>query len=78
MKISTKSGCPIIPVSVAGAADVFENHFPKLKKAHVIVHYGEPIYPSELSRDELKFLGRYTAGKITQMLEGDIKLIGGS
>ncbi|MCR4656420.1 MAG: 1-acyl-sn-glycerol-3-phosphate acyltransferase [Lachnospiraceae bacterium] len=77
MKISTKSGCPIIPVSVAGAADVFENHFPKLKKAHVIVHYGAPIYPSELSRDELKFLGKYTAGKIMEMLDGDIKLIGG-
>ncbi len=76
MKISTKSGCPIIPVAVTGGADVFENQFPKLKSAHVIIHYGKPIYPSELSKDELKFLGKYTAGKITELLAEDSKLIG--
>jgi 1-acyl-sn-glycerol-3-phosphate acyltransferase len=31
-KISTKTGCPIIPVVLSGTADIFENHLPKIKK----------------------------------------------
>ena len=75
MKIATKTGCPIIPVAVSGSSAVFEDQFPKLKKAKVIVHYGEPIYPSALSKEELKFPGKYTADKITGMLTEDAKLL---
>lgn len=56
-KIATKTGCPIVPVSINNSAEIFENHVPRLKKTHVILEYGKPIYPNELSRDELKNIG---------------------
>lgn len=51
-KIAEKSGCPIIPIALNNAGDVFEDHFPKIKKNHVVIEYGEPIYPNELSKEE--------------------------
>lgn len=56
-KIATKTGCPIVPVSINNSAEIFENHVPRMKKTHVIIEYGEPIYTAELSRDEQKALG---------------------
>ena len=56
-KIATKAGCPIVPVSINNSAEIFENHMPKLKKTHVILEYGTPIYPKELSREEQKGIG---------------------
>ena len=32
LKIATKSGCAIIPVSMNNTAEIFENHLPKLRK----------------------------------------------
>ncbi len=73
MKIATKSGCPIIPVAITNSSAVFEDQFPRLKKATVIVHYGKPIYPSALTAEDFKFPGRYTAGVISEMLLKDKK-----
>lgn len=66
MKISEKSGCPIIPMSLNNTASIFEDHFPKIKPTHVILEYGEPIYPKELSREDRKFLGAYTRNIISE------------
>ncbi|MDD3417041.1 MAG: lysophospholipid acyltransferase family protein [Lachnospiraceae bacterium] len=68
LKIAEKSGCPIIPMALTGSADIFEKQFPKVKKAHVIIEYGKPIYPQELSKEERKHLGAYTQEVIEQML----------
>lgn len=56
-KIALKTGCPIVPVAINNSAEIFENHFPKLKKTHVVIEYGKPIYPKDLSRDEQKVIG---------------------
>ena len=56
-KIALKSGCPIVPVSINNSAEIFENHIPKAKKTHVILEYGKPIYPKDLSREEQKVIG---------------------
>lgn len=56
-KIALKTGCPIVPVSFNNTAEIFENHLPRVKKTHVIVEYGKPIYPNELTRDEQKVIG---------------------
>ena len=50
-KIATKTGCPIVPISMNNTAEIFENHFPKIKKTHVVLEYGTPIYPNELDKD---------------------------
>ncbi len=68
LKMAEKTGCPIIPMALTGTADIFENHFPWIRSAHVVLQYGEPIYPVELSKEEKKRLGGYTQAKILAML----------
>ena len=55
LKIAEKSGCPVIPVAITGTDDVFERHVPWIRKSHVIIEYGEPIYLKELPPDKKKF-----------------------
>lgn len=69
MKMASKTGCPIIPMAITGSADIWENHFPKMKPCKVIVEYGAPILPKELTKEEQKFLGAYTQQKIQTMLD---------
>lgn len=57
-KIAEKSGCAIIPMSLNNTAEIFENHFPRIKKTHVILEYGKPIYPKDLDREEKKHLAQ--------------------
>lgn len=68
MKMAQKTGCPIIPMAITNSAEIFENHLPRVKPCRVIVEYGAPIYPKELSREEQKFLGSYTQKEIQAML----------
>lgn len=68
-KIATKSGCPIIPMSISNSAEIFENHFPKIKPCKVVVEYGKPIYPEQLSKEDKKHLGAYTQGIILETLK---------
>lgn len=59
-KIAAKTGCPIIPMTIYNSADIFEDHLPRIKRAHVILDYGKPIYVKELPREDQKRLGAYT------------------
>ena len=56
-KIALKTGCPIVPISINNTAEIFENHMPKMKKTHVVIEYGKPIYPKDLDREEQKHIG---------------------
>ncbi len=74
-KIATKTGCPIIPVSMNNTADIFENHFPRLKGAHIIMEYGKPIYPKELDKETLKHIGPYCQNMIQETINRNASLI---
>ena len=74
-KIATKSGCPIIPLAISNSAEIFENHFPKIKPCKVVVEYGKPIYPEKLSREDKKRLGAYTQGIILEMLKKNREMV---
>lgn len=67
-KMAEKTGCPIIPMAITNSAEILENHFPKVKKAHVIVEYGTPIYPKELDASLKKKLGTHCQSVIEEML----------
>ena len=54
LKLSEKTGCPIVPMAITNSADILENHFPKVKPTHVILQYGTPIYLDQLSADDRK------------------------
>lgn len=68
-KIATKAGCPIIPVAITNTDNIFENHFPKITSEKIIIEYGKPIYPKELSKEDQKAIGAYTQKIIQQMLD---------
>lgn len=65
-KIAVKSGCPIIPMTINNSAAILEDHFPYIKKAHVIIEYGKPIYPKDLPKENQKRLGEYVSGIILE------------
>ncbi len=68
MKMAEKTGCPIIPMAITNSADIWENHFPTIRPAKIIVEYGKPIYIKELDKEDRKFLGAYSQKIITEML----------
>lgn len=74
-KIAEKTGCAIIPVAISGSDDIFENHLPYVRASHVVIEYGKPIYPKDLDKEQLKFLGAYVQGIIKEMLEKNSSLI---
>ena len=65
-KIASKSGCPIVPMTIVGSAGIFEDHFPKIKRAKVVVEYGKPIYVKELPKEIQKQLGPYVRNIIVE------------
>lgn len=75
MKIAEKTGCPIIPMAITNSAEIFENHIPFIRPCHVILEYGTPILPGELSKEEKKFLGSYTQSQIQKMLDKNKSLV---
>ena len=74
-KIAQKTGCPIVPVSINNTAEIFENHFPKIKKTHVVIEYGKPIYPSELSKEEQKHIGLTCQNIIQETIKKNVEKI---
>lgn len=75
MKLAEKSGCPIIPIAITNSANIFENHFPRIKSCKVILQYGEPIYIKDLTKDQKKFLGVYARERIQEMLDEHKELL---
>ena len=74
LKIAEKSGCPIIPVAMVHTSEIFEDQFPFIKKTHVVLEYGAPIYPKELDKEDRKFLGAYTQKIIQEMVTKNAQL----
>ncbi len=65
-KIAEKGGVPIIPMTIVNSAAVFEDHFPKVKKATVVIDFGTPVYPDKLDKDTRKVLGTYVFNHIKE------------
>lgn len=75
LKIATKTGCPIIPISMNNTAEIFENHFPKVKKTHVVIEYGKPIYPNELDKETRRHIGDYVENIIRETIHKNAELV---
>ena len=56
-KVAEKSGCPIVPMALNNSADIYEDHFPKIRKTHVVLEYLPPVYMNELSKEDKKHIG---------------------
>ena len=55
-KIATKAKVPIVPVTIVGMGDVFEDHYPRLKWAPVVIEFGKPIETADMDRNAQKDL----------------------
>lgn len=75
LKIATKTGCAIIPVSMNNTAEIFENHLPKIKKTHVVIEYGKPIYPDELDNAVKRHIGDYVENIIRETIRKNAELV---
>lgn len=58
-KIAEKSGCPVIPICINNSAAIFEDHLPRMKKAHVVIEYLKPVYIKDLPKEKRKFVGAH-------------------
>ena len=63
-KIADKGGVPVIPMTIVNSAAVFEDHFPKVKPATVVIDFGAPIYINELDKETRKNMGNYFSDMI--------------
>lgn len=74
-KISTKTGCPIVPISMNNTAAIFENQMPRIKKVHVILEYGDPIYPNQLDPEKKKRIGAYVQNIVQETINKNAALL---
>lgn len=74
-KIAEKTGCPVIPVSINNSVQILEAHFPIIRKTHVVLEYGEPIYPNTLDKEAKKQLGTYCHDLIEETIKKNVALV---
>lgn len=74
-KVATKTGCAIVPISMNNTCEIFEAHFPKIRKTHVVLEYGKPIYPDELDKDTKKHISEYVRNIIDETIHKNAELI---
>ena len=68
-RLSTKTGCAIVPVAMKNTDKVIRKKFPWVKPANIVLEYGEPVYPADLSAEDKKRIGNYMQEKVKEMLE---------
>lgn len=55
-KIAIRAGAPVVPVTMIGTGDVFEDHFPKVRARNVTIVIDPPIETKDLSIAERREL----------------------
>ena len=68
-RMAQKSGCPIIPTALSNTVNIWEGHFPLVRRTHVVLEYGEPIYVSDLDPAQRKHMGAH----VQKILEDTIR-----
>ncbi len=65
-KIAEKGNVPVVPMSIVNSSAIFEDHFPKIKKATVVIEYCKPVLINELPKEERKKVGSYFSNIIAE------------
>lgn len=74
-KIATRTNCAIIPISMNNTCAIFEKQFPKVKKVHVVIEYGKPIYPNDLDKEQKKHIGAYVQNIVQETIHKNAELV---
>ena len=64
-KIAEKGKVPIVPMTLVNTSAIFEDHMPKIKKATVVIEFGEPVFIDTLDKETKRSLGTYVSGIIS-------------
>ena len=75
LKIAEKTGCKIIPMVQNNTESCFEKQYPRVRKAHTVLEFCEPIEVDKLTKEEKKFLGAYVQKIIQEKYEENLKLV---
>lgn len=74
-KVASRGKCLIVPMTLNNTSAIFEDHFPKIKKTHVILEYGTPINMEELDKEDKKRIGEYVQKIISTTYFKNQKLV---
>lgn len=74
-KIAEKGDVPIIPMSIVNTRSIWEDQFPKIRKATVIIEYCEPVYIKDLDKESRKDLGKYVGDIIMEHYRKNKKMM---
>lgn len=59
LRLATKAGVPIIPITIKGSYKIFEENRYFIKPAHVEIYISEPIFPEEYKEMDSNTLNEY-------------------
>ena len=65
-KIAEKGNVPIIPMSIVNSSAIFEDQFPRIKKATVVIEYCKPVHIKELDKEHRRAVGSYVRDIISE------------
>ncbi|QUI21414.1 1-acyl-sn-glycerol-3-phosphate acyltransferase [Vallitalea pronyensis] len=69
LKLADKANVPIVPFSIRGTDDVFENNsFLNIKRSNIKVNFGKPVLLSTLASEDRKKSGSYVRDLVIQLL----------
>ena len=74
-KIAEKSGCSIVPMSLNNTVSIFEAHLPFIRKTHVVLEYGKPIYMKDMDKETKKHIGEYCQNIIQETINKNQALV---
>lgn len=74
-KMAKKAKCKVIPIAFNNTSAVFEQQFPRIKKATVCMEFGKPIDIDLLSKEEKKSLSTYAQNIVKEMVDKNKELI---
>lgn len=74
-KIAEKSGCAIVPMSLNNTVSIFEAHLPFIRKTHIVLEYGKPIYMKDMDKETKKHIGEYCQNIIQETINKNQALV---
>lgn len=75
LKIAEKTGCKIIPMVQNNTETCFEKQAPRVRKAHTVLEFCDPIEVDKLTKEEKKFLGAHIRRIIQEKYCENMKLV---
>ena len=74
-RLAMRSGCPIVPIAFCNTIDIWEGHFPWIRKTKAVVEFGEPVYPDDIPKEMKKQVGARVSEIITEMVQKNQALL---